>query len=290
MELITNHFLPLTPWFFLLGTVIGSFLNVIILRYEAGKRPLGRSVCPHCDKRLLWYELIPVLSYLLQKGKCRTCGAHLSIQYPLVEFLTGLLFSFIFLHVAASPLTTNHFSLTTLVELVLHLVIWSTLIVITVYDLRTKLIPDTFSATFAFFAVLVLIINHFTLTTNHFSLTPALWINLAAGPLLFLPFFLLWYISDGRWLGIGDGKLALGIGWFLGLSHGGSAIMVSFWIGAIVSLLLIALQRAVRRHHPLSTTHSTLTLKSEIPFGPFLVLGTLATYASGLSIFSYLLP
>ena len=104
-----SSFYLLTPWFFLLGTVIGSFLNVIILRHEAGTKPTGRSACPHCKKQLTWRELLPIVSYLAQKGKCRGCGARISPQYPLVEIVTGILFSLVFLHVVgpSTPLPTR---------------------------------------------------------------------------------------------------------------------------------------------------------------------------------------
>lgn len=270
-------------WLFFFGTVIGSFINVIILRFEAGKLPLGRSVCPHCAKILTWYELVPIASYLIQKGRCRGCGVRISPQYPLVELATGLLFALVFLHIIGFSSPHNP-QPTTYTRLILELSVWSTLLVITVYDLRTKLIPDAFSATFAVLAALILVINHSPLTT-------ALWLNLAAGPILFLPFFILWYMSDGRWLGIGDGKLALGIGWLLGLSYGGSAIMFSFWIGAAVSLLFIAFQRIqshLRRSSNPQPSTSNLTLKSEIPFGPYLVLGTFIVYVFNLSLWEIL--
>ena len=76
---------------FILGTIIGSFLNVLILRY--GKKDItGRSACPFCGKTLQWYELIPILSFIIQRGKCRLCESKISWQYPLVEFATGSIF------------------------------------------------------------------------------------------------------------------------------------------------------------------------------------------------------
>jgi len=143
--------------------------------------------------------------------------------------------------------------------------------VITVYDLRTKLIPDQFSFSFAAVALIA------TLLMGHLSL-----LALLAGPILFLPFYLLWKVSHGRWMGLGDGKLALGIGWFLGLAQGFTAIMFAFWIGAAVALLLLGTQRlqgSIRNH-------SKLSLKSEIPFGPFLVVGTLLVYVCNLNLFA----
>ena len=77
---------------FVLGTIIGSFLNVVGLRWD-DKNFGGRSMCPKCGKVLRWYELIPVLSFVVQQGKCRNCGAEISYQYPLIEIFTGLIFA-----------------------------------------------------------------------------------------------------------------------------------------------------------------------------------------------------
>jgi leader peptidase (prepilin peptidase)/N-methyltransferase len=287
---------------FLFGTVIGSFLNVVILRHEKDERLTGRSYCPCCKKSLTWYEMVPVLSYVLQKGRCRGCDARISPQYPLVELATGLMFVLVMYHVlGVDALHTAYVSLFTAATLALHVAIWSLLIVITVYDLRTKLIPDRFSYTFAALALILLVVTSIaSCGTAHCPLPTA---DLLAGPLLFLPFWALWKVSDGRWIGLGDGKLALGIGWYLGLAGGGSAIMLAFWIGAVVSLALIAYQRvqvAFASSHKAPTLNPTpgssnttsqlspITLKSEIPLGPFLVLGVLLEYVFAVQVFSVL--
>ena len=96
------------------------------------------------------------------------------------------------------------------------------------------------------------------------------WWQLAAGPILFLPFYLLWKVSDGRWIGLGDGKLAVGIGWLLGLSLGLSAIVYSFWIGAIFAILMIIIQKL--------SSQKELTLKTAIAFGPFMIIATLLAF------------
>lgn len=291
---------------FVLGAIIGSFLNVVVLRHEKGEKLTGRSYCPHCKRQLRWYELIPVISYLLQRGRCRGCSARISIQYPLVELITGLLFVLIAYVVMSSGMTTlatSTLPLAPLMQLLLHFAVWSILIVITVYDFRTKLIPDKFSYSFSALALLSLFVS--SLATGTLPLT-----TLVAGPLLFLPFYLLWKVSNGRWIGLGDGKLALGIGWLLGPLGGLSAVLFAFWIGAIVSLLIIAVQHLIVRFtflnfkpakttdeeqniqeqesHTASLHHSStrLTLKSEIPFGPFLILGIAIVFFTGATIFT----
>jgi len=262
---------------FVLGVAIGSFLNVVILRHEKEERITGRSHCIHCGRKLSWYELIPLLSYLLQLGKCNGCKAFLTFQYPLVEFLTGALFV-ITLGTVVGPMgsivnVTYYLAL----SLLAHLIIWSLFIIITVYDFRTKLIPDVFSFSLAGIAFLHLFIQDGVL------LVPSYW-DLFAGPLLFLPFYILWKVSDGRWLGLGDGKLALGIGWFLGFSLGGTAILFAFWIGAIVSVGLIVIQKLLQKTSE-QLGKETLTLKSEVPFGPFMVLGTFIVYMTEMNMF-----
>jgi len=266
---------------FLMGVAIGSFLNVVVLRHEKEENITGRSHCMYCGKTLAWYELIPLFSYLKQLGRCRGCGHALSVQYPLVEFATGLLFVFVLKTLFGSVDSRVVVGFTAVFEVVLHCAVWSLFVVITVYDLRTKLIPDVFSFTLAGVAFVLLFVNGGVVSL------PSVW-NLLAGPLLFLPFYVLWKVSDGRWLGLGDGKLALGIGWFLGLSSGGTAVMLAFWIGAVVSVGIIVVQKLLE-YTSAVTTGEHLTLKSEVPFGPFLVLGTLIVYFAHINLFSNLL-
>lgn len=279
---------------FVLGAVIGSFLNVVILRHEKREGLNGRSHCPTCKKTLRWYELIPILSYLVQRGKCRSCGSPLSIQYPLVELATGI----IFVLVAQSRLQVIGYRLEDAAVMsypfmlfvlasILALATWSTLVVIFVYDLRTSIIPDRFSYTFAGLSLVIAFLAGFEVSSGPitYNLEPVTS-SFLAGALLFIPFFGLWYFSNGRWIGFGDGKLALGIGFLLGMLPGLSAVMFAFWIGAAVSLALIGVARVTGWHKArtlppadaLLASPSSLTLKSEVPFGPFLVLGTALVY------------
>jgi prepilin signal peptidase PulO-like enzyme (type II secretory pathway) len=263
---------------FVLGAVVGSFLNVVIFRSEKEERLTGRSHCSHCNRQLTWYELVPVFSYLFQGGKSVCCKKKLSLQYPAVELATGIVFLGVFSTVLKTPV--DAYAPFFLLTLLIHLVIWSLFVVITVFDFRTKLIIDAFSFTLAGLAFLSMFVQ------AEGFVFPTLW-QVLAGPLLFLPFYGLWKVSDGRWLGLGDGKLALGIGWLIGLSKGFSAILFSFWLGAGVSLLIIFLQR-LRIALTKKDTKKTLTLQSEVPFGPFMVLGTALVYFFGLQLFKYL--
>lgn len=249
------------PFFvFILGTIVGSFLNVVALRYNTGL-PIarGRSQCFSCGKTLHWYELVPVFSFIFLGGKCGACKSKISLQYPLVELVTGLLFLATFLHVGLNPLIFYYFF------------IISVLIVISIYDFKHKIIPDSLSFIFGAVTLVFSLFSFFYLHNNAL-------LDVLAGPILALPFAILWLVSGGRWIGLGDAKLTVGIGFMLGLVRGISALVLAVWIGAVVSIGVIVLQRV------LSLSSKNLTMKSEIPFGPFLIVGTLLVFFFGWDI------
>lgn len=258
------------------GVIVGSFLNVVIYRLGSGAGFGGRSKCLSCGKILRPSMLIPLLSFLFQKGKCAYCSASLSWQYPLVELSTGGLFLLSALH---NHLSLETLSLQTLLFFAFDACIWAILVLVTVYDAKHKIIPDILSVLFALFAgALLLMKYHYGIfpeqTIAIFDAIPW-WIDLVAGPLLFAPFAVLWFLSGGRAMGLGDAKLSFGMGWFLGFSGGISAVIFGFWIAFFPSILLLFL----RRKH--------FTMKSEIPFAPFLILGTLVVYVFQISILNW---
>ena len=259
---------------FILGTIVGSFLNVVILRYNTGVSFFsGRSFCPSCNKKLSWYELVPIISFFILRRKCAGCGSKISWQYPLVELTTGLLF----LSTLYALRSTLSFDAYYLLSTIYYLLVWSILIVIFVYDLRHKIIPDGLVFLFAGLSLAYLVVSTGWGNILH---APYYW-NFLAGPLFALPFAALWFFSQGRWMGLGDAKLALGIGWFLGLIKGGSAIILGFWMGAIVGLALIGISKlSIAKRF-----RSNYGLKSEIPFGPFLILGTIIAFFFNINIF-----
>lgn len=244
--------------FGLLGLIAGSFLNVVILRH--GARTLGgRSGCMACGCQLRWFDMVPVLSWILLRGKCRSCRAAISIQYPLVEALTAGLFILIGL----SPLGTF--------VKILSLGIVGLLVVIAVYDLRHTIIPDEWAYSFAGLGFLVTLAG---LAGERETLD--LVLSLLAGPIAAFPLFALWAISEGRWMGLGDPKLALGIGWLLGVPAGLYAVFFAFVIGAVVSVFVLIPVEYLRNKNGithLGPARPGLTMKSEVPFGPFLVAG-----------------
>ena len=243
--LFTNLFI-----IFVLGTIIGSFLNVVVLRYNTGMSFVtGKSKCFSCSKDLHWYELIPLFSFLMLGGKCLKCNSKISWQYPIVEFITGVIFVGIFFKIGLTPL------------LPLYLVISSLLVAMAVYDFKHKIIPDgmVFS-----FIILSLAVLFYSLPVKEIFNYPYS-LELLAGPILFSFFAFFWLISGGKWMGFGDAKLALGVGWMLGFSGGIFSIALAFWIGAVVSLILLALQK-------IKIAKFKLSFKSEIPFAPFIIL------------------
>jgi len=232
---------------FLFGLAIGSFLNVVICRLETKESILvSRSYCPKCKKSLKWFELIPIFSFLIQKGKCRYCGKKISIQYPLVELVTGLLFILIF-----NQFFPNY------LNLIYYLIIFSLLLVIFVYDLKHYIIPDKI----VYPAIIIAGIFNFQFSIfNEFSIFKLSILSALGASGFFLSLVL---ISKGKWMGLGDVKLAFLMGLILGWPNIFIALFLSFAFGAIIGLILIAFKKK--------------GLKSEIPFGPFLISSTLMT-------------
>ncbi len=233
---------------FLFGTIIGSFLNVVALRFNTGVGLNGRSKCMSCGTTLTWKELLPLVSFIFQKGSCKKCYSKISWQYPTVEFLAGAIFVLILL---AFPPTS---ALTGAVT-VFYLISTCLLLVMSVYDIKHKILPDPLVYSFAGISLLSLFIGGVSwFHIPSFSL-------LLAGPLLAIPFALIWLVSRGAWMGLGDAKLVLGIGWLLGINGGVNALILAFWIAAAVSVIWLYI------------TYKKFKPRTEIPFGPYLILG-----------------
>ncbi|MDP3988393.1 MAG: prepilin peptidase [Candidatus Levybacteria bacterium] len=238
---------------FILGLCVGSFLNVVIDRLPKGESIVkGRSYCDKCRKKLKWYDLIPLFSFLVLKRKCRNCNSSISFYYPIVELTTGLLFVFVFF-------TFNNFQFSSLRQgfveqaaLVFQLFLISSLVVIFFTDLKYEIIPDAivFPSVFIVFAYLFL--NHGSLFFNYF---------LTAGG-AFLFFLLLFLITRGRGMGFGDVKFSFLMGLLLGFPKIVVSLYLAFLTGALISLILVIWGKKK-------------FIGGTIPFGPFLVLGTL---------------
>ncbi len=257
---------------FVYGLLVGSFLNVVIFRLNTGRSVVsGRSMCLSCSKTLSWYELVPLFSFLFLGGRCRGCKSKISVQYPIVEGLTALFFILLFFRYGWLLFAGQSLLFFGLMGyLVLSFAI---LLIIVVYDFKHKIIPD--SLVYAFISLSVFSYFFHTGAAHLFSAGTAM--HLLAGVVAFLPFAALWFFSRGRAMGFGDAKLALGMGFFLGLSRVVAALAFSFWIGAVVSLALLGFQKlSVKKKH--------LTLKSEIPFAPFLIAGFFIIYFCNIDL------
>ena len=260
-----------TILFFVFGLIVGSFLNVVIIRHNTSRSLGGRSGCMVCEKKLAWYELIPVFSFLFLKGRCKGCQTRISIQYPLVELVTGLIFSLLFVKFQTLfQINPQSFYLT----FIFYAVAFSLLLVIAVYDLRHKIISDKLVLIFSIITFLGLFLftaHGLPAQAGFLPHWPTLW-QFGAGLLIALPFAFLWLVSKGAWMGLGDAKLAVGLGWLLGLAQGLSGLVLAFWTGAIVGVALLFLSKKY-------------SMKSEIPFAPFLVLGAILAFFFSLNVF-----
>lgn len=242
---------------FLLGTCIGSFMSVAIPRLKNGEKGIirGRSKCPHCQKNLKASDLIPLLSFTLLRGRCRFCQKKISAFYPIIELITGLIFVFIIRKFA--PLQFTQDSVIPWVTTLLYFIYSSILIFTFFYDLKYMEISDHILLPGIILA----------LTATILKTTPNIIDALigAAIPLFF--FGLQIFISKGAWMGGGDLRIGAFIGLILGWKLVMVALILSYILGAFLSMGLILGKRA--------------TLKTAIPFAPLLVTGTFLTIFFG---------
>lgn len=241
---------------FIFGLAIGSFLNVLIDRLPQGRSIMGRSHCEFCHTNIVWYDLIPVFSYIFLGGKCRKCKEKFGIFYPSVEFLTGSVFAMIFL--SADPSFVA-----------IYLLMASSLIVIFFADLKYQIIPDSMQVLFFLSVVALKFISPQTVA----EIPKQIQNNLIAGILVALPILLLFLLTKGKGMGFGDVKYTFTVGFLLGIKGGLIAIYIAFILGAVVGIFLLATKRK--------------KLRSKIAFGPFLVLGTVSVLIWGTLFFDW---
>lgn len=253
----------------ILGACVGSFLNVLVLRFGFRERPSPRSKCASCTSTLSPRDLIPVVSYVLLRARCRTCGSRLSIQYPVVELLTAGVFLLTYaVMVPQTPLEYLSF--------VLYLGFWSALVALIAYDVRHTLIPLPFVYALWVFAAVSAVVGALALQ----STAPVL--DAAFGMVCVGGFFAaLSILTRGRGMGIGDAYVGGAIGLMLGSASGIVAAILAVWIGAVWGLVLIAVAHSLRVFHRTYGLRR-VTLKTEIPFAPFLALGAMIAFATGL--------
>jgi len=234
----------------LLGLIFGSFINALVWRTKTKKSIMhGRSMCVHCHHELSWADLIPVLSWLFLRGRCRYCHGPISIQYPLVELATGGLFILSYLawpRELVGPYEAVYFGLWLIASILL--------VAMAVYDLKWMQLPDKFNWPF----VLSGLMGVAVLSQIDISSVADYLIGLAAAWAFFAG---LYFMSKGRWLGGGDVKFALGLGLWLGWPKVVVGLMLAFYSASAVILPLLLL--------------GVLSRRQPVPFGPFLIIGTI---------------
>lgn len=261
----------------LFGAIIGSFLNVVVYRMHTGRSVAGRSHCLSCGHGLRWFELIPVFSFLLLRGRCRACGARIPVHYALTELATAISFAFLWHWYGFDPVLFG-----------LHAVYVSLLILIVRYDLRHLIIPS--AAAYVAALIGACIVAYGAFSTGQLWQVLALHAASAAGAALFLGSF--WLVSRGRWMGLGDAKLALALFVLLLPGAAVSAMVLAFWVGAAVSIAALAFAAVFRRaqspRRPVAECSAWRTMKHEIPFAPFLVIGFVLAYFFHVDLLAFI--
>lgn len=237
---------------FIFGTLIGSFLNVVILRLPAGEKLTGRSHCPNCKKGLEAKDLLPVLSFVFLLGRCGNCGGKISPRYPLIELFTGAMFAW-----AVYFFSPNDFYSWMLVAKVGMALCF--LLVIFAIDWEHYLILDNVIIAGVLAMLLMNIILDAASPARFLFLTSLTVSAVVAAIISPMPFFALWYFSKGQWLGFGDVKLAIFLGMALGFPIVFVGIFLGIFIGGLCGIFLLITKLK--------------GLKSQVPFGTFLSLG-----------------
>ena len=259
------------------GLIIGSFLSSITYRIPLGKSiKKGRSFCPECKKAIAWNDNIPLLSYILLKGKCRSCRKKISLRYPLIEISTAILFFLIYYFYSFNcSASLDEASLQDICFWKLHLgsiappflfLAISLLITIFVTDFEHQVIPDK----------VVFFLFSFFLAVNFLSPADNFYKNLFVSLATAFGLLILNLITKGKGMGLGDSKLVLSGGVSLGWPGTLVWIFLSFWIGAALGVSLLLTGKA--------------KLGKPIAFGPFLVIGFFLTLFWGDYLKNLLFP
>ncbi len=245
--------------FAVLGLVVGSFIAALTYRLPRNiSIAKGRSRCNFCKSQIAWYDNVPLISFFILGGRCRSCKKSISLRYPIIEALTAA--TFLLTPVFYPHLTKNLnflFSTFAPLSLALLLVVFSVLIAIFVIDLEHQIIPDLLTFTLLGILVFYLLLISY----------PDLFLSFFAGLLSALLLLAIHMLTKGRGMGLGDVKFAIFGGMFLGYPLFLVWLMGSFVLGAIVGVILILIGRA--------------SFGKQIAFGPFLALSLILTALFG---------
>lgn len=259
---------PVVLVVFVLGLAVGSFLNVFIQRTMHGEDFVkGRSRCDGCKKEIAWYDNIPLLSYLLLRGRCRYCGERISWQHPAMELLTGFLF--VWWYVLGSSFFLIGKDPFAYIQPAFWLVVGILLLVIFMSDLLYMEIPTV--------ALLILggisLMYRLALGTAGIMRWEDVGLSLVVGVGLAVAFWLVWRLSQGAMMGMGDVWYVLFMGWLLGWPRALVAVYAAFILGGVVGVGFLLIKKAGR--------------KSRIAFGPFLVVGTVVALLYGYQLWEW---
>lgn len=259
--IIGTEYMIISIWIFfgIIGLGIGSFLNVVIFRMETEKKFWnGRSECMNCHHTLAWYELIPVLSYILQRGKCRECEVSLSPQYPLVEIGTSLLFGGVAYLYAPDLSTIVELSWIDYVYVMLVLILVTQLMIIFVYDVRYQLIPAIQLRAIQVLGLIWFILHYYQ---NRIVSDSWLTVLLSVGIVVFL-----YIVTKKQGIGWGDIELFAGLSFFIPFMWFVPFFFGSFIIGTIWGLTVMIIN------------HNN-SLKQKIAFGPSIIVSFVIMYS-----------
>ncbi len=240
---------------FLFGAILGSFANVCIYRLPRDKQIIsGRSYCPRCKKKIKWYDNLPLISYIFLNAKCRNCDKSISVRYLIVELITGISFLLIFLSFK------NLYTIVFLSTLILIL------IMIFFIDLENFIIPDSLNFSIMGLALVKNFIPSFNTSLIH-DINQSIIGGIIGYFSIWLIIFLYKTLKKIDGMGLGDAKLMAGIG----LLFGWQSIPLVLFLSSILGLFFVA---------P-SLLKKQKTMKSEIPFGPFIIIAMLIYFVFG---------
>ncbi len=232
------------PLAFIFGSIIGSFLNVLIYRIPRGKSALkpAFSFCPSCGNKIKWYDNIPIFSYFLLKGRCRYCKSQISLRYPLIEVLTGSASVISFIKAGIS------------FDYIFIFIFLSLMIVITFIDIDFKIIPDELNLTGFLTGIF------YAYLRTDFSVIDAIIGAVTGAGILFSIAYFYLKLRGIEGLGMGDVKMMAFVGSYLGWFGSLFTIFIGSFIGAVVGITGAYLSKSEKKG------------RFEIPFGPFLAL------------------
>jgi leader peptidase (prepilin peptidase)/N-methyltransferase len=261
---LSESYLIIYTILFILGLILGSFFNVLIIRLPKNKKGIlsGRSYCPNCKKKIKWFDNLPIISFIILKGKCRKCKKKISFQYPLLEWFSAISFIFLFYYF------DNYF------EAFYFQIIILILIAIFLIDLRYSIIPNELNYTLILIAFLQIFILNFE---SFFikDINQALIGGILGYGIIWVIIFLYDKLRNIEAMGFGDAKLMTAIG----LLFGWKSIPFVLFFGSIIGLLMVAPSLVTKKKK----------LTTQIPFGPALIISAVLYFFKGKMIYQVLL-